>query len=329
MISGKGSFLYKVANVGSVDAVVQLVQRLGLKHVEVKLGDGINAGSASTDPANMSTLIAKLKAAGVEVWGWHYIYLGKWVDRYGVWYETGATPEDEARAAIKWVNAYQLAGYVIDGEKECKGPIPQPGTVNPEMSDRARRFMNTLRMGLPNLPVALCSYRFPDSHREFPWHEFAEKCDFHMPQFYWQPTTMASEFTRSVAQLKAIRDLPILMDGRAYIGDGHAGIINGVEVLAPEITKFLTLSVQSKIQAVTFWGLDYIIIHTGGEARAQAIQAFNWPEPPAPEPPTPTVDERVASLEARVEKLEGQIRLLINNPPQLHQNFLPNIQNGA
>jgi hypothetical protein len=59
-----------------------------------------------------------------------------------------------------------LQGYIIDAEHEFK---------QPSGASAARTFMTELRKGLPNKPVALCSYRFPSYHPQFPMECFFRK----------------------------------------------------------------------------------------------------------------------------------------------------------
>ena len=45
--------------------------------------------------------------------------------------------------------------------------------------------MDRLRASLPDLPLALSSFRFPSVQRAFPFDEFLSRCQIAMPQAYW------------------------------------------------------------------------------------------------------------------------------------------------
>jgi hypothetical protein len=132
---------------------------------------------------------------------------------------------------------------VIDAESEYKLP---------NRDDNARLFMNELRRSLPNKPIALSSFRWPSLHREFPWSDFLQKCDYNMPQVYWQAAHNPEEqLRRTVREFQAIDPLrPILPTGPVYkYGDWQA---------TPEdMVEFLNASQTLRLGAVNFFAWDY------------------------------------------------------------------------
>jgi hypothetical protein len=200
-------------------------------------------------------VIAALRAQGIDVWGWHYVY--------------GDEAQREAEAAIRRVRALALDGYVIDAEGEYK---------RPGKAAAARIFMHTLRAGLPNLPVALSSYRYPALHPQLPWREFLEQCDWAMPQVYWErmhnPDQQLARVVAEYANAELVGHVrPVVPTGSAYgAGDWQA--------TPADLTQFLNKAVALKLPAANFYSWDY--------ARApqrtalwEAVKKFAWPTPTA------------------------------------------------
>jgi len=264
---GKGIYIWKSANCSKEIAdVVQQCVLLGLKWVAIKIGDAASTRYASFK--DMPAAVAAFRAAGMSVWGWHYIYGAVYFDRNGQPQHGGASPEQEAGFAVSEVKRLGLDGYIIDAEKEYKVLAPRP---------RAERFM----AGIKNIgcPVGLSSYRFPRLHPELPWTTFLAGTDIHMPQVYWQPGGAVSELDRSIQELTALKVLPFVPAGRAYIGDGHPN------PTPAEITAFMMRSQERNCVGVFFWALDYLNLHAGGQERAKAIAQYTWSDsttPPAP-----------------------------------------------
>lgn len=228
-LQGKGYFIWKIPSTenGDVAAIANLAKTASYSHVLVKIADG--AGAFNIDPARgldlVPPLVAALRQQGIQVWGWHYIY--------------GEDPLGEANRAIQRVLGLNLDGYVIDAEGEFK---------RPGKDDAARKFMDRLRAGLPNMPVALCSYRFPSYHPLFPWKIFLEKCDFNMPQVYWMNAHNPGEqLVRSVNEFRSLTPYrPIIPVGSAYKSGAWAPI-------GAEIQEFLRAAQNLNLSAANFW----------------------------------------------------------------------------
>lgn len=194
---GKGYFVWQLGRCAGGDParLATMARGAGLAWVALKIADGTLAYNG--DPAAQ---VAALQAAGVAVWGWSYVY--------------GRAPVVEAGRAVERVRRYGLAGYLINAEAEYKAP---------GMGAKAREFVQALRDVEPSLAVGLCSYRYPSLHRTFPWMEFLAGCDFHMPQVYWLEENSAAapalNLARSVVELRALRELPIVPIGVASPND--------------------------------------------------------------------------------------------------------------
>ncbi len=278
MMNGKGIFIWQSKNVegGVLSSIVKTCQVMGLSWVALKIGDSVSTKFASF--LNMPEAVAAFRAAGISVWGWHYVYGGIWIEKNGTVHTGGPSPAKEAAFAVRQVKELGLDGYIIDAEREWK--VEKPGV-------RSVEFMGELKdIGVP---VALCSYRFPSLHREFPWEAFLAGCEFHMPQVYWGPGRQIGDFDQSCSELLEKAKLPIVPVGRAYIGDGHPFPTSS------EITQFTQRAEDRGCPGVSYWALDFLYLHTGGFERMKAISDFKWqgriypPPPPTPIEPLPKV----------------------------------------
>jgi hypothetical protein len=256
-LQGKGFMIWKIPSCegGSASQIASQAKSAGLTHVLIKIADGITAYNVNRDTRIdlVPPVVHALKAQGIQVWGWHYLY--------------GANPAGEAQIAIRRVTELGLQGYIIDAEQEFK----QASGTN-----AAKTFMNELRKGLPNKPVALSSYRFPSYHPQFPWNAFLEKCDYNMPQVYWEeahnPGAQLERCTREFNNLTFVR--PIMPTGPMY----------RTATWSPTTTdtqEFLQKAKALNLSSVNFFTWDYK--NTSLKALWDVIASFQWSPPPAPQ----------------------------------------------
>ena len=261
-LEGKGFFIWKVPNceAGNATAIANAAASAGLSHVLIKIADGSYASnySSTTKTDYIPPVVQVLRKNGIQVWGWHYVY--------------GNDPLGEAKIAISRCQSLSLDGYVIDAEGEYKVAGKQVA---------AARFMTELRKGLPNLPIALCSYRYPTYHPQLPWKTFLEKCDLNMPQMYWeQAHNPAAQLRRCVKEFQAMTPYrPIMPVGAAYSSGGWAPTV-------ADVNEFLATVKELKLPATSFFSWDYA--RSNLKPLWSAIAAFSWPVASAP---TPSVAE--------------------------------------
>jgi hypothetical protein len=174
----------------------------------------------------------------------------------------GDDPVGEARLAIQRMRTLGLDGYIIDAEKEYQ----QPGK-----KVAAQRFMQELRAGLPNTPIGFSSYRYPQVHYQVPYTQFLERCDFAMPQVYFEfAHDPEGQLDRSVAQYQALQPArPIIVTGPTY---NH----NAWRPTADEVKRFLTRARQVGLAAANFWAYDFATRPTMLDLW-QAVADFDWP----------------------------------------------------
>jgi hypothetical protein len=298
-----GIGMYQYTNyAGSPQAAAKHLAEIGARWVIIKIGNSVSdqGGTAATYTGAQAAAVKALTDAGLEVWGYHYVYGGvRWSADKG-FYASGASPEAEADYANAWVNGlakHGLRGYVINAEGEYKG-------LN--QAARAKRFMDRLAV---TVPVALSTYRFPKLHPEFPWAAFyaSDKIRYHMPQVYWGDYAGASvkELERCVTEYDAIKQLPFVPTGRAYVGEGFTTLP------ASEVTAFVEECKRRGFSGCSFWSLDRTMTTTVGKNVIAGIAASPWPapQPPEPEPPEPpapvdpldAIREAIATLQAGAE----------------------------
>jgi hypothetical protein len=257
-LQGKGWFIWQIPKCegGNPAAIADRAAQSGCTHVLIKIaerafGFGFDAAGRDLIPP----LVEALRARGLQVWGWHYVY--------------GDNSTGEANAAVQRVRQLKLDGYVIDAEREYK----QPGK-----SGSARTFMKILRAGLPNTLVALSSYRYPSYHPQLPWSAFLETCDLNMPQVYWeQAHNPDQQLARSVAEF-ANKSLvgfvrPVVPTGSAYGTPSPAW-----RATAADINKFYGKALALGLPAANLYSWDY----AGAAANRDlwdAAAGFNWPAP--------------------------------------------------
>lgn len=252
---GKGFYIWKIPSCEGGDPlkIAYTAHRAGLTHVSIKIANGIyDYNYDTTTKADLvGPLAEKLLEKGIKVWGWHYIF--------------GDLPKEEAKAAIRQINKLPLDGYIIDAEGECKGKYTP-----------CRTFLSELRNALPDFPMALSSYRYPDYHNDLPWNDFLAKCDYNMPQVYWEQAHNPDEqLEKSLNQFKANWSpfRPIIPTGAAYGGSGWYP--------TPEdIIKFMDKAVALGMTGVNFWSWDYCRLKL--PIIWETIANYEWPGIPNP-----------------------------------------------
>lgn len=199
-LDGKGFFIWQIRNCegGDPDLIAQAAEEGDLGHVLIKIADGASRYNVDLKSGldRVPSVINALREKGLQVWGWHYIY--------------GKSPIAEADIAASRIQQLDLDGYVINAEREFK---------HPGKDKAASIYMSRLRTALPDLPIALSSYRFPYYHIQYPWNEFLEGCDFIMPQVYWiHATNPGEQLLRCEHEYKSLGyNLPIIPTGAAFL----------------------------------------------------------------------------------------------------------------
>jgi len=272
-LQGKGMMIWKIPNCegGSASTIASVAKSAGFSHILIKIANDTRPYNVdSTGKDLVAPVVDAIRAKGIEVWGWHYVY--------------GYDPIGEANIAISQMKKFNLDGYVIDAEVEYKAA---------GRDAVARTFMTQLRKGLPSKPVALCSFRWPSYHGTFPWTAFLEKCDLNMPQVYWmQAHNPEYDLTRSYNEFKAITPWrPIVPTGPAFGQDGWAPTASDTKI-------FLDTAKKLGMTAANFYSWDYSrksLLPVWNE-----IAKYSWPVSSTIPPNTDPLTKIFTALNAHV-----------------------------
>ncbi len=252
-IQGKGFFIWKIKDCenGNPQSIAKAAKTAGMTHVLIKIADGAFPYNTvrETKQDLIEPVADAIKSAGLEVWGWHYVY--------------GEFPVNEANIAIAQMKKFDMDGYVIDAEWEYK----EPGKKN-----AASAYMKILRKNLPNTPIALSSYRFPAYHPQLPWKTFLEYADYNMPQVYWEKAhNPSAQLERTVHEFQAMTpNRPVIPTGPTY----RAGAWIPTQ---KDTQEFLETAKKLKLAAVNFFSWDEC--RPALENQWQTISNFDWEHP--------------------------------------------------
>lgn len=280
--SGKGIFTWHLDECAGGDPKVLagMAVAAGFDEVYVKILDG-HDWIYPEKP--ILELLDELEERNLRAHAWLYTY----GFRRGA--NVAAKEADLAAARFLFYNrtAPRFRSLIVNAEKEYQNI---PGGTG-----RATTYSIRLRANLPGVTIGLCSYRFPTVHRPFPWEAFTDpaRCDYHMPQVYWVGDhNPGQQLARSVAEMRAIRDLPIVPVGPAYA----EGKWKGPSVA--EIHEFNAKALELRLPGIGWWSWQH------AEANADwwaALSEHVW----EPGGPPQTLAERVANLEQQMEMVRA------------------------
>lgn len=231
MIQGKSTMSWNVPAVASGDPekFAELLVLANFESVMLKAADGpyvhmMKSYSPWPDWGEniREELVVALRAAGLKVYFWHFLY--------------GYDPVRELLVAQKQIDKFQPDGYIWDVESSFDN--------KPKVEANARYISAGLRVSHPHMPQGLCWWALHRSSTGVQWHPtkvakaFFETVNVGMPMMYWQgigPQQAVKYFYRSIEQWKEITDLPILPIGRTYNGDGGYADADGIFAFATEV----------------------------------------------------------------------------------------------
>ncbi|MBS1868267.1 MAG: peptidoglycan-binding protein [Actinobacteria bacterium] len=200
---------------GDPAAIAAQAQAHGVGTVFVKSADGTSVWSQFSADA-----VAALKATGLRVCGWQFVY--------------GREPVKEAVAAA----AAKDAGadcFVIDAETSYEGRYAQ-----------AQRYLAKLRELVgADFPVGLTSFPYVDYHPALPYSVFLgpSGATFNLPQVYWK--TIGDTVDQSLAhtyQWNLPYETAIFPLGQAYDGPKAA-----------DVRRFRQLSTAYGARGLSWW----------------------------------------------------------------------------
>lgn len=290
--SGKGIMIWNLGDCGWDDHL-QMASDLadaGIEHVTVKALDGTSETWGNFVPRNKDLLpgfMAACRAFGIKIGVYQYIYGGTpWI---------AASEGDVAR---EWCEQHQPDFFVIDVEHQYKAL---------GAAVWAQSYLSQLTI---EVPIGLCSYRYPSLHPEIPWSVFLSYVDFHMPQVYWagsnSVTAPAVQLAQSRQELMSLRALPFVPVGAAYQEWGWTST-------PAQVQNFSDAAQAMGLPGISFWDLKHARQIQGMWSR---IIDLDWGTPPDPEPdpdpdpvpPTQAVVKAVA-LNIRHRPVYGSLKV--------------------
>jgi len=216
-LAGDGMWIWYVnrSSHGNVGKIASKAKAHGIDTVLIKSGDGTHYWSQFS-----SRLVSALKARGLSVCAWQFIY--------------GRKPGKEARvgAAAKARGADCL---VLDVEGQYEGRYPQAST-----------YMSMLRsMVGADYPLALASFPYVDYHPALPYSVFLGPggAQYNLPQLYWKTigTSVDAGFTHTWVWNRAY-GRPILPLGQVYLNPKSGAI-----------RRFRALAMAHGMEGVSWW----------------------------------------------------------------------------
>jgi hypothetical protein len=297
MLQGKGMSIWRIAACegGNAQAMVKRATAVGLRHVHIKVADGVNPSNNQPAANTLPEVVAALKGAGLQVWGWHFLY--------GT--QGGAViAAQEANRAIQQIQTLGLDGYALDFENTGNPQFRWNG--GPEV---ARTFMTRMRQALgPDFPIGAKShalmFKFGTDNvpmqPTIPFDAFIENCNYLIPQIYWVFDTPDKRFRESYRQYSTrYPGKPFVPYGAAY-GEKQP---NGQfwEASPAEITRFMELAQELNFPACAFYSWDYCSSKNPG--LWMPITAYAWKGAAAPatstSAPAGMPTQFIAALNAR------------------------------
>lgn len=268
---GRSWWVWYIENCGGVQGIVNACRTTESRAVFIKGGDGPSLWSQVT-----RQVVDDLAAAGVDVYLWHYAYLGR-ID--GTPHEDRQwTVQDEIACvgAMLEQAGPNIKGLVVDAEAETEG-----------RADQANIYALAVRRLLGNKFFAYSPLPVIDYHQALPYAQFNQVCDAVMPQFYseniggdppWTMPRLVEQWDRWMRVWKASNQrVPDLMP----VGESY-GLATPTSVQA-----FDRLAHEREWAGWSYWSLEHAIADN-----LVAVLATN----PAPTPP-PTQARGLITLE--------------------------------
>jgi hypothetical protein len=258
--NGQGMFVWRIKHCDGGDPakIVLRCKENNIKWLALKIVDGSYEYAYNIN--YIDPLVRALKANGIDVWGWGWTY-----GRSG----TQVVAHWEARKAGEITKKYDLSGYFIDAEHHWKGAS----------NYIAQLYSRELRIAIGARPIALCTYRFPSLHQDFPWSGF--DFDFHAPQIYWEQSFKSSagelQTRQSLQELKKIvADKPIVPLGPCYE-------VGGWKATPTQRAGFVNELKASGCPGWSWWSYQHVEDNVWGELKLYDIPFI--PPIPSPVPP--------------------------------------------
>jgi hypothetical protein len=278
-MKGLGFLIWQLANMPPIPDLVRLLTGGGVRWVSIKtIEGGIWYNAKGGNQKLLKTYWNALKAAGISVGFWHYVY--------------GEQPGLEGDKAAEFCQEFDPDHILIDAE----GPYKKIG---------AARKVKTYLDKLPNkVPAYLCSYKAPSKHGPFatipgfPFSAFMnhEKVKGAAPQVYWIGThDPAEQVQRSYEEYKKLSSKEFIPIGSSF----------GAGTWEPTKRDLATFRdwVQRIYPAYGFYSLDWII----RKGRMDLYSVITQTAPPVPPPAELSDHEKITRVWQYAQEQEWDV----------------------
>lgn len=311
--SGFGFFIWRwdevVKRYPTPASLIPLLREHGVRWISIKLAHYIYPDMVigGNDQFNKA-YFAALRAAGIQVGGWHYIYPEK----------AGA----QGDLAIERYQKLELDFWDIDAEAEWNNIIGG--------SKAAKVYLSKLHGG--RFENSLCSYRYPEYFPTFPWGAFLtsavaqDKVKVIAQQLYWlfdnRPEAPAIQLAESKTQYIPYRvGRPYVPVGCAFGGESWCPTVEQLE-------NFLeTCENDPSIPAWGLYSLDFMLRFPQYAATWWDVLKVDVPPPPPPDPEPPPDDIQAGDV-VKVAVSEPYKNLYTHSSPDTlvstRNGYLPN-----
>lgn len=264
-MNGLGFLIWKLSNMPPVEAVIAILRAIECRWVSLKVADGIY--KYNVKDGNDKPLIAFIQAliqAGIEVFGWHYVY-------------ALSSPGAQGDRIMERREKLGLPGILVNIEDPRFRDLTQT-----EANNWAKVYMDKQHDGTV---YGHCSHRFPKYHLYIPHERMLKhnRMDIITPMVYWEQShNPVEQLRRSLAEYRAISNKPFVPIGPTY---GRQGWEPSVE----ELVAFVDECFAQGFPAYGFYSLDWILVH----GRTDWLNAISLGGG-APPPPVPVVPDEWA-----------------------------------
>jgi hypothetical protein len=330
-LSGKGDWIHKISSaIASVPGattfqdLINYEQSIGVKYLIVKAGEGNDPYPYSGMQLN-SAFVSACHAAGIKVFGFHYVYGGAYQGRIlpngqpdPNYDNVNSSVNSEVSIAIQILDT-GCDGLIIDAESAYEDFAPgaiitpgdgdptrfyYPGTLPPSPSlppvaaqsaaTAAQAYCSGILSARPTAFLAYAPFYNPSSHSYFPYLTFGKYCAAVMPQAYYWFNGYSPESTVAMmdSQWKTLQN--------AWISSGHGDSVKPLFPIgysAPpyasgaDITDFVNLlnSDASPATSGGYQGVSFWDADLQDSSTWSAIASATIGSAPNPDTTAPTI----------------------------------------
>jgi hypothetical protein len=271
---------------GDPAAIARVAKENGITDVMLKVADGSSYFGFKGSVDLVPPVIAALRAGGVTVWGWQYVY--------------GFNSALEAKCGADRCKMLNLDRFIFDVESEMKKSANLAAALQ-----ASEAYLTAFILACPNVLRAFSSYRWPSYHNDFPWKPWFDKCQIAMPQVYWVGAANAgAQLTRCLAEYKLkSATIKIMPTGAAWKE-------NGWRVTADQAYEFIQVAKTQNLELISWW--DWQQCRRDLPDVWEAIRSNTQPQA-STDNRLPAIEEKLAALCGDTSSLVGKLEAVISD----------------